>query len=320
MQVIGISVVLNEAPLVEAFVRHHAGLLDHHIILDDGSTDDTIGILQRLRMEGLPISVYQATSVIYAQGLHMTGLYKLALQAGADWVVCLDCDELLDTRKLPGTLQDWLAALPQDTALLQLPLVDYVAPSAATDGFTNVFERLVRRVRETAAAKVLARRLAPDRVVIGAGSHGVAIDGRMDFGAMQDRVVLGHYPERSPLQFALKSAIWRLKVVAHGGSALQAGLAWHSADMLAMMKRAPRAALAAAARRAQERSELVDDPGLYRGGALQYTAPPDDDARLVALLLTYAERLATSHGDLLARNPDLLTAVLQSGVMARRLL
>ena len=46
MTLIGITRVLNEDDIVEAFVRHHATMVDHHLILDNGSSDETVNILK----------------------------------------------------------------------------------------------------------------------------------------------------------------------------------------------------------------------------------------------------------------------------------
>jgi hypothetical protein len=60
---VGITRVLNEDDIVEAFVRHHATMVDHHVFVDNGSTDETIAILRALKDEGLNISVFHMNLV-----------------------------------------------------------------------------------------------------------------------------------------------------------------------------------------------------------------------------------------------------------------
>ena len=49
--VFGMTVVKNEADVIEASVRHNLRFLDRLIVLDDGSVDDTRDILAKLRKE-----------------------------------------------------------------------------------------------------------------------------------------------------------------------------------------------------------------------------------------------------------------------------
>jgi hypothetical protein len=55
MQIVAITRVLNEADIIESFVRHTARFVGHHILMDNGSTDGTIDILAALKREGVPL-------------------------------------------------------------------------------------------------------------------------------------------------------------------------------------------------------------------------------------------------------------------------
>ena len=81
MTLIGITRVLNEDDIVEAFVRHHATMVDHHLILDNGSTDETVNILRALKYEWLNISVFQNQSVFFNEASYKTELFKHARRA-----------------------------------------------------------------------------------------------------------------------------------------------------------------------------------------------------------------------------------------------
>jgi glycosyltransferase involved in cell wall biosynthesis len=70
VRLITVTRVRNEDDIVEAFVRHHAVLVDHMILLDDGSTDRTPDILAALTAEGLPISVYRGQSATFVESAH----------------------------------------------------------------------------------------------------------------------------------------------------------------------------------------------------------------------------------------------------------
>ena len=85
MTLIGISRVLNEDDIVEAFIRHHATMVDHHLILDNGSTDKTVDILKALKDEGLKITVFQNRSVYFNEVGYNTELFKHARNGLGAW-------------------------------------------------------------------------------------------------------------------------------------------------------------------------------------------------------------------------------------------
>src|ERR1700743_614604 len=102
MTLIGITKVLNEDDIVEAFIRHHATMVDHHLILDNGSTDETLSILKALKDEGLNLSVFQNRCTFFNEAAYNTELFKHARNVlGADWAIFLDTDEFIDTRRVP---------------------------------------------------------------------------------------------------------------------------------------------------------------------------------------------------------------------------
>ena len=129
-RLIGISCVGNEADIVEAFVRHHATLLDHLVILEHNTLDGTREILDRLVAEGLPISVEHSTERKHLQVAFTNRLLRVALtKQRADWVFPLDCDEFL----VVPTRADLDAALMQaGPAHGRIKSINYV-PSPADD-------------------------------------------------------------------------------------------------------------------------------------------------------------------------------------------
>ncbi len=321
-RIAGVSRVLNEEDIIEPFIRHHAALVHLHIILDNGSTDRTLEILRALRAEGLSLQVYQGSSAIFVERLYNTGLYRLAVQEQADWVLFLDCDEFIDLRRVPEGLAGFLATVPPDIRCVQVPLVNYVAPTAASGADLNPARRLARREREAYASKVFIRGMDPRRVMIEAGNHAAMLDDVIDDGMPQDRLVLAHFPERSPYQAAAKAIVGRLKIVASGQDGVHPTWAWHYTAAFEAMKQDPRSWIAQAERRASERAasaDLVHDPIGYLGGDLVHTREADYPARLVALVTRYAETLAASHGGILDRRRLVRTDLLRKASVAQRL-
>jgi len=312
MQVFGVSRILNEADLIEPFIRHHAALLDGHIVLDGGSTDGTVEILRELRGEGLNLQVYQSSSPIFVETILNTGLYRLAVGAGADWVMFLDADELLAVRgaaRAEAVLQLVPAAVP----CLRLPLFRYAVPPPDA---AHPFMRLTHRDPEPHMPKIAARRLDPARISIYAGNHGAFVDGQPDPGLSQDRLLLAHLPDRSPLQSARKAILGRLKVLASGAPSA-AVFNDHYDPAFQSLQRDPAAWLEQAA--AAQAAAPVEDPIHYLGGALRYTRPPDELARLLALFAAEGERLARSHGAILDRKRLIRRSLLERAAVAKRL-
>ncbi|HYZ64094.1 MAG TPA: glycosyltransferase family 2 protein [Acetobacteraceae bacterium] len=311
MRVVGVSRVLNEADLIEPFIRHHAALLDLHIVLDGGSTDATVDILRALHDEGIKLQVFQTTSPIFVEHVHSTGLYRLAVGAGADWVLFLDADELLVTRQAARP-HDILGLAPADIACLRIPVFRYAAPPP---GAGHPLTRLTRRELDPHMFKIAARRLDPARISVYAGNHGAFVDGVADLGLSQDRLVLAHLPDRLPLQSARKAILGRLKAIASGAQ-VAAAFNSHIEPAFQALKQDPRAWLEAAARGIDA---PVEDPVAYRGGPLLHTSEPDELARLLALFAGQGEVLARTFGEIMDRKRLVRRELFEKAAVARRL-
>ena len=90
-----ISMVRNEADVIESFVRHTLRFADRLYITDHRSEDATREILSALVSEGLPILVTYYEQEGYAQSEIMTKQLYQAIDDGADIVLPLDADEFL---------------------------------------------------------------------------------------------------------------------------------------------------------------------------------------------------------------------------------
>lgn len=93
MTVVAVTVVRDEADIIETTLRHTATQVDHIIAADNGSTDGTRAILDRLAHE-LPLTVVDDTDPAHNQGAKITRLALDAHNHGADWVLPFDADEL----------------------------------------------------------------------------------------------------------------------------------------------------------------------------------------------------------------------------------
>ena len=90
MKIIGITPIKNESPFIDSFASTLTKVCDKIIVLDDGSTDDTVNLLKN----------YDKIEVINASdnngwGSKRNTLFNLARDYGATHMVALDADETL---------------------------------------------------------------------------------------------------------------------------------------------------------------------------------------------------------------------------------
>ena len=95
-KIVLVSMVKNEADIIESFVRHSLTYADELIIADHQSTDGTWEMLQKLRDEGLPLTLERLHRVEFALREVMNRLTREAVERhGADIVLPFDADEFL---------------------------------------------------------------------------------------------------------------------------------------------------------------------------------------------------------------------------------
>ena len=316
MRLIAASRVLNEEDVIEPMVRHHAAMVDHHVILDNGSVDRTIEILAALSAEGVKLTVLQNNAVLFSEEQFNTVLYECAVREhGADWVLFLDADEFVDARRI-GDLRALLAAVPPQYPSLGVQMINYDAPTAASLHEINVARRYVRRVAAPIGVwKVFVRApAAGQRITINAGNHSINLDGAFMDPPRQDAFLLAHYPNRGPLHWAGKAVTGWLKVLAAGEIETHEGRSGHYQSTFEHLIKDPEAWVrwsreAAGGGVPPESEALVEDPIAYLGRPLLHTERVDYGWRSLRLLLANTERLATAHGRLLDEHADLRRSV-----------
>ncbi len=100
--------VFNEAPTVEQVLRTVRGYHPNILVIDDGSSDDTPTILDRLRPElGFDLIRHEANA---GYGRAMREAFARAHRDGYDWVITMDCDEQHE----PASIPDFLEAAARD--------------------------------------------------------------------------------------------------------------------------------------------------------------------------------------------------------------
>ena len=306
MRLVAATRVLDEDDVLEAFVRHHAALVDHHIFLDNGSTDRSLAILQALRAEGLPLTVLQTRAAHFCEPPLLTGLFRMAAGMGADWVLMLDCDEFVDQRRAEGGLRTLLDAVPPEHAALRLPRAAY-HPMPDDDAADLLVPRRIRRREpqlQPVAKVVLRASLAAQNLTLGAGSRDAIRDGQYLPAPISGELALAHFPRRSACQQAARHVLGRLKVIAAGQAAADDNSSLHYNRIFEAIRDDPAALLRDPGFLSPEAPEggLVEDPIDYLGGELRHTLPGDAAMKALAGLAAFGEALAAQHARLLDTN------------------
>ncbi len=310
VKVVAITRVLDEADIVEAFVRHTACYASHHVFFDNGSRDETVAILTKLKEEGFGITVFQNKSVSYNEVNFNTFMFNYAARAqGADWVLCLDADEFIDDRALEGGLIEKLkrlASAEPGIECLRMELIEYRCTAEDDTEETIVPLRIKSRRDPFGVTKVfLHKALATPDVSVGGGNHFALRHGRVVDSRTEPRLKLAHFPERSCTQLAAKWIKGWAKVLAAGPDVVALGASNHYREPFAILRDEPHLLLRDPGfLRLRQNQPLTVDPIVYRGDALRYTPVGDPAMHAARTLIGYIEDLATRHGRLVAESPD----------------
>jgi hypothetical protein len=311
MRIVAVSRVLDEADIIEAFVRHSAFFVDHHVFIDNGSQDGTLDILSALKTEGVSLSVFQNKCISFNEANHLTFLFREAIaNHGADWVACLDVDEFLDDRQpgsAPRLLLQRLESLYPDANCLKLPTADYITTAEDDPAEMIVPTRIRKRRPLSDNCKAIVRGgIANINFEIQSGGHGIKYADRVGKTVLQNELRLAHYSERSSFQYILKFVRGWSRVLAAGAEMAASGLAYHYKSPYEALLNRPADLLRdhAFLDFKKQEPDLTDDPIRYCGGALHHTTAQDEPMRAVRGLMGMLDGLSLRHGALLDAFPD----------------
>lgn len=297
MHLVAVSIVKNEADIIEPFVRHTRAWVDHHLVFDHDSTDGTREILSALQAEGLPLTLYTDDALGNLQQARSNFLTRLAAQSfAADWILPLDADEILAG---PGraALEKVLSGC-STTRPVSLPLLNYFPTTEDEAQVGNPVLRL--RHCETTPPRtkkiMVPRSLALDgNVSAGKGSHAL----HRQTGVLSDEPLpgayhLAHLALRSPQHQVLRVVIAELQKLSRGQA--HAGLDVHYRLGFQLLTENPELFFTTVC---PPVPSLRLQPIMYQGSMLRYSGSANDWNRVAYALLPYLEKLAISHGRLL---------------------
>lgn len=219
-----VSMVRNEADVIESFVRHNLGWADRIYVAVHESTDETMSILQSMQGDGLPIFLSEVRGAAQVQSEVVTALMRQAVADGASFVLPLDADEFLlpDGGNAPsvsmGAVCRSLFSLLDEGKVYSIPWVRYVPRTG--QGFLLSRKAYREKWPEKISKIVLgAKAVQEAELSISQGNHRALLpekDGELQavVGENIKGLHIAHYPWRSEEQAAKKAAVGWLGNVA----------------------------------------------------------------------------------------------------------
>jgi Glycosyl transferase family 2 len=326
MRFVAVSRVLNESDIVEAFIRHTASFVDHHILVDNGSVDGTVGILQNLKQEGIPLTVYQSHARSFVEARLNTFLYQMAVtEHEADWVVCLDVDEFIDDRALGMPFREAISAFGADQPVgtcTAVPLREYHVTRDDTEELL-ITQRITHCSPTSDNLKVIVSgSLLSQGATLLPGNHGVLVNGAPCPLITHPTLSYAHFATRSIYQWMSKSLIGWAKVLASGDNLQSTGVSYHYKIPFETLRDDPGAiwGQGSAPPLPPVPVDLRSDAIPYRGAPLRYTLKTEYPLRAVRVVTQYLQELAIQHGELLTLANELSKRVAHSESGVTRLL
>lgn len=297
MRLVAVSIVKNEADIIEAFVRHTACWVDHHLVFDHSSTDGTREILHALQSEGLSLSLYTDKALANLQQTRSNHLTSLAAQSfAADWILPLDADEILvgpDRTALEACLNKTEPDHP-----FSLRLLNYYPTDEDDSSEGNPVHRL--RYSQSALSHtkkiLIPKSLALNReVTAGKGSHGLYRNtDLLPDSPLPEVFHLAHLALRSPQHQVLRVVLAELQKLSNGRAS--EGLDTHYRLGYQLLAEKPKMFFDTLC---PPIHQLHLRPIAYHGNPLKYSQQSAGWNRLSQALLPFLEHLAISHGKLL---------------------
>lgn len=244
MKIASISMVKNEADIIESFVRHTSRLVDVMYIIDHLSTDNTWIILNNLQAEGLPLILSRYMEADYSQSEVTTGLMWQSIKDGADWVLPLDADEFIVPANNDISVEacrDMLRNL--DTGCLHAWLhIEYFFDDEKESRFSLkrsllkgvvVDGRYAKTNRHVAGKVILSKELINAyQLRIGMGNHYVVAEDngeeRRFNGVPVPDIQLAHFAYRSEAQLQAKGVIGWLHTVCRYSMMTEKAFHWQN--------------------------------------------------------------------------------------------
>ncbi len=210
LYITGISIVKNEEDVIESFLRYNLKIMDHIYIIDNGSADGTVDIINALINEGFPVSLIINPGEF--NQIKMTNDLLLRVVSGEfgiipSIIIPIDADEFLISSNPDVNPRDiiedlsrdgihmirWMNFIPQTIECSDI-FVPYTMSSSRADQYEEV-EKLI-----------IPRDVIGEGFVLNNGNHDVFAPYELNKYKCVD-LRMAHYPIRNKEQFLLKNIL-----------------------------------------------------------------------------------------------------------------
>ena len=293
--IVGVSVVRNEADIIETMVRQNLHYLDHLVIIDNGSVDGTPDIVTRLHREGLSCELRFDDRRNHQQHAILTDFVRNAAQDfDPKRLVFLDGDEFLD-----GDRDAVVDEFTNSPDVLNIPWKTYVPTPQDDPAAKTVLSRIKhrRKSEDPQYFKASIPHALCQSIQVGRGSHNVRENGRKRRGVPAQAATIAHFPVRNAQQLVGKILIgsWKIRMRKHSR-----GEARHWMDLANEFRQSPslsdsRFFEIASTYANQSKSDLVLDPIDVKFDEMAVESPRNDGL-LLTDIMEFTEELVAQYG------------------------
>jgi glycosyltransferase involved in cell wall biosynthesis len=191
----------NEADILESFIRYHSCIFDGIVLLDNGSTDNSVQIVRSLQNEGLPVYLEMDTTIEFTQGEKTTELLSYTINKfNPDMVFLLDLDEFVIAPNYPSNPREIINNLDKNEILYYIQRQHYHPLSS--DNYEELFiPRRIKHVQmiQDESPKVIITKDIWEKYSpkIFMGNHDIAIDKTKVRKEILSSLKLAHFQYRS---------------------------------------------------------------------------------------------------------------------------
>ncbi len=213
--ILGVTVVRNEADIIETMVRHNLHYVDHLVVIDNDSLDETSQIVRRLQNEGLACELrvdYRRNSVQHI--IFTEFLNSCESEFNAERVILLDADEFIKSDR-----EAFRDEMLNTSEVIDLPWLTYVPTPSDDQSALTVLSRITHRrlVEDPQYTKTTVPKQYFRSSQLGPGSHGFKVNGRKVKGKTSSTIQLAHFPVRTSEQLLGKVLLgsWSVRTRKH---------------------------------------------------------------------------------------------------------
>ena len=207
-KIAALTMVKDEADIIELFIKINSKFIDHFFIVDHASTDNTLKILMLMKNSGYPLTILNYNEPTYDQILVTNYLLKLAIEANDyAFFIPLDADEFIYN----PSQSKFIDILRSEIEFGNCGLFKWVNYAPTSDNYFSTINPLFQLFRKRSTEpNQFYKVIIPDELAkIGSttmGNHQFLINGKNTTYSFVSPF-LQHCPVRSSQQIIAKSII-----------------------------------------------------------------------------------------------------------------